>query len=282
MVLAIKQLVLVVGGLLFLKIIVFIIYLALFFNMEDLEIRKKDESKVMTGSHDLNNWLEGGYEKGVVTLFYGPAASGKSNFVTLASCHLAKKDKKVVFIDSEGGFSLDRVKQISGGIPEMILKNIIIFKPVNFYEQKRIFMKLLKEYKSKNIGLIIVDSMVMYYRLELAEARKKGLEEVQRVNSDLANQMKSLYEIARKRDIPVLVTGQVYNDFLSEEEWLSGKQAGVNVVGGDLLKYWSKCIIELEGRDGKKRAIIRKHRSIQEKDLQFEIVNEGVRKKGWI
>lgn len=241
-----------------------------------------DDNKIMTGSADLNSWLDGGYEKGIITLLYGPAASGKSNFVTLAACHLAKKDKKVVFIDTEGGFSLDRVKQISGGIPEMILKNVIIFKPVNFYEQKKIFYKLLKEYKSKNIGLIIVDSMVMFYRLELADARKRGIDEIRRINSELSNHIKTLYEIARKGDIPVLITGQVYNDFLNEEDWLKGKEAGVNLVGGDILKYWSKCIIELKNKNGRKKAIIRKHRSLPESELNFEIVNEGIRKKGWI
>ena len=252
--------------------------------MEDVELVKKEleDSKIMTGSRDVNLWLEGGYEKGILTLFYGPAASGKSNFVTLASCHLAKKDKKVVFIDTEGSFSVDRIKQISGGIPEFILKNIIILKPTNFYEQKKAFMKLLKEYKSKNIGLIIVDSMVMFYRLELAEARKRGFEEVRRINNELANQMKDLYEIARKGDVPILITTQVYNDFLNEEDWLSGKEAGVNVVGGDILKYWSKCIIELKNKNGRKKAIIRKHRSLPEKEFNFEIVNEGIIKRGWL
>ena len=252
--------------------------------MENLEIKKENNpgivSKIMTGSRDLNIWLDGGYENGIITLFYGPAASGKSNFVTLAACHLAKKDKKVVFIDTEGSFSLDRVKQISGGIPEFILKNIIIFKPTNFYEQKKAIFKLLKEYKSKNIGLIIVDSMVMFYRLELAEARKRGQDEVRRINADLANQMGSLYEIARKGDIPILITTQVYNDFLNEEEWLSGKEAGVNLVGGDILKYWSKCIIELKNKNGKKKAILQKHRSLPSLEFNFEIVNEGIRKRG--
>ena len=51
-------------------------------------------TKIMTGSYDLNKWLDGGYDKDVISLFYGPAASGKSNFVMLAACHNAKKDKK--------------------------------------------------------------------------------------------------------------------------------------------------------------------------------------------
>jgi len=250
--------------------------------MEPIKTEYKID-KIMTGSYDLNNWLDGGYEPGIITLFYGPAASGKSNFVILAACHQAKKDKKIIFIDTEGSFSLDRINQISKGLPEFILKNIVILKPTNFQEQKNSFSKLLKELKlSKNIGLIIVDSITMLYRLELAEARKLGIDHVQRVNSDLANQMKALNEIARKRNIPVLITSQVYNEFLSEEEWLSGKQAEVNVVGGDLLKYWSKCIIELQNNKNKKKAIIKKHRSMPNKELNFEILDEGIRKRGWL
>jgi len=246
------------------------------------DIKKKPASKIMAGSYDINKWLEGGYENDIITMFYGPAASGKSNFVTLAACHNAKKDKKIIFIDTEGSFSIDRVNQICMGMPEFVLNNIILLKPTNFQEQKQAFFKLLKEIKgSKNIGLVIVDSMTMLYRLELAEARKKGLEEVRKVNNDMAKQMRALYEIARKRNIPVLVTSQVYQEFLSEEDWLSGKQAGVNVVGGDLMKYYSKCIIELQNRGGKRKAIIRKHRSLPEKELNFEIINEGIRKRGF-
>ena len=235
----------------------------------------------MTGSYDLNKWLDGGYEKDVVTLLYGPYASGKSNFVTLASCHNAKKEKKIIFVDTEGSFSIDRVRQIAGGIPEMVLKNIVILKPTSFKEQMNVFLKIGKELKSKNIGLIVVDSMTMFYRLELADARKIGFEDVKKVNSDLNKQMQILNEIARKHEIPVLITGQVYSEFLSEEDWLAGKKASVGVVGGNLLKYWCKCIIELQNLDGKKRAIIRKHRSLPEKTLNFEILNEGVRKRGW-
>jgi len=250
--------------------------------MNNIIKEKKANSltKIMSGSYDINKWLEGGYENDIITMFYGPAASGKSNFVILAACHNAKKDKKIIFIDTEGSFSIDRVNQICIGMPEFVLNNIIILKPTNFQEQKEAFFKLLKELKaSKNIGLVIVDSMTMLYRLELAEARKKGLEEIRKINNDLAKQMRALYEIARKKQIPVLVTSQVYNEFLSEEDWLAGKEAGVNVVGGDLMKYYSKCIIELQNKGGKKKAVIRKHRSLPEKELNFEIVDEGIRKR---
>lgn len=248
--------------------------------MENLQTNNST-NKILTGSQDIDKWLEGGYERGIITMFYGPSATGKSNFMMQAAAHQAKA-KKIIFIDTEGSFSLDRINQLSNNNSEEILKNIAILNPTSFEEQNQAFEKIHKELQSDNIGLIIVDSISMLYRLALADARKLGQDEVQKINGQLANQMKILYEIARKQNIPVLITGQVYSEFLTEEEWLSGKTAGVNVVGGDLLKYWSKCTIELQSDKGKKRALIKKHRSIQEKDLFYEIVNEGVRKKGWI
>lgn len=249
--------------------------------MEPLQESKEIGRKIMTGSYDLNKWLNGGYEKDVITLFYGPPASGKSNFMLLVACHNAKKNK-VIFIDTEGSFSIDRINQITKNFSEPIIKNIVILKPTNFQEQKDAFIKLNKELKSNNIGLIIVDSMTMLYRLEAAEARKISMEKVRIINTDLAIQMKTLFEIARKKNIPVLITGQVYSEFITIDEWAAGKQAGVNLVGGDLLKYWSKCVIELQNNRGKRKAIIKKHRSIQEKELNFEIVDEGIMKKGWL
>ena len=246
-------------------------------------MQQNPTNKLTTGSQDLNQLLQGGYEKGIITLLYGPAASGKSNLTMLTATHQAKKQKKIIFIDTEGSLSLDRINQLSNNESEQILKNIIILKPTNFQEQKSAFINLLKELKkSQNIGLIIVDSITMLYRLELAEARKKGLTEIQEINSDLVKQVKALNEIARKQNIPIIITSQIYSGFLSEEDWLAGKQAQTNIVGGDLLKYWSKCIIELENKNQKRKAIIKKHRSIPEKTLNFEITNQGIQKRGWL
>ena len=99
--------------------------------------------KISTGSFDLNKWLHGGYEKGIITMIAGPPASGKTNFVLLASCSQAKKGNRVIFVDTEGGFSPERVEQIVGEEKsEEILKNILILNPTNFEEQKKVFVNL--------------------------------------------------------------------------------------------------------------------------------------------
>lgn len=239
--------------------------------------------KISSGSYDLNKWLYGGYETDIISTVYGPAGSGKTNFCMLVAVSQAKKSKKVIFMDTEGGFSSDRFKQIAGEYFEEAFKNMLILKPTTFQDQKKLFDSLLKEIKeNSSVGLIIIDSMTMLYRLEIGDANKSGGDmKTFYINRELAKQLRTLAEIARNRNIPILVTNQIYYDFLSEEDFKSGKEKTAKMVGGDLLKYWSKCLIELQNNNGKRVAILRKHRSLPEKEFQFVIVNEGIKKRGF-
>jgi DNA repair protein RadB len=237
--------------------------------------------RISTGSYDLNKWLYGGYEKGIITMIAGSPGSGKTNMAILAACSQAKKGNKIIFIDTEGGFSSDRVKQIVGENYEEILKNFFLISPANFEEQKKFFTTLNNQLKKEQISLIIVDGMAMLYRLELGEARKEGGDEtVKNVNGEVARQMKLLAEISKRQNIPVIITNQVYQGYQSEEDWKKGIERETNIIGGDLFQYWSKCIIELKNDRGKRRAILKKHRSLPEKELGFEIRNEGIFRKG--
>lgn len=241
--------------------------------------------KISAGSFDVNKWLYGGYESGIITMIAGPPSSGKTNFSILAACSQAKKGKKVIFIDTEGGFSPERVKQISQENYENILGNILLLNPTNFEEQKNIFAKLLGQVKKEHVSLIVVDGMAMLYRLEMGNLRSKenGEDQLAKdLNREVANQMRILAEIARKENIPIIITNQVYNSFLSEEDWKRGMQPEVNIVGGDLFKYWSKTIIQLENERGKRKAVLLKHRSLPRKELNFEIRNRGIFRKGWL
>ena len=220
-----------------------------------------EETKITSGS-DIMDWLlEGGYEKDVVTTIYGPAGSGKTNLcMILLSKHY---DKKVVYIDTEGSFSIARLKQLTDNYKE-VLENLIILKPTDFNEQKKVFEKL-KKIVNEKIGLIIVDSIAMLYRLELGQTKQ-----VYSVNRELGVQMSLLIQISRKHKIPIILTNQVYSDFEDKNK--------VNMVGGDILRYASKCLIELQTHPKHRRAILRKHRSLPEgKELDFIIEDEGIK-----
>ena len=224
-------------------------------------------AKIPTGSKVLDKMLDGGYEKDVITTIYGPAGSGKTNLCILCAIKTARLGKKIIYIDTENSFSIERFKQICDSIKLNYLKtinNMVFFKPISFLEQKKTFEKL-KDTLTGKVGLVIVDSIAMLYRLEMGKDN-----DVYDTNRELGRQIGYLTEIARKKEIPVLVTNQVYSDFEDKEK--------VNLVGGDLRKYGSKCLLELQiTPSGNRLCIIKKHRSIPaEKSITFKIVQGGI------
>lgn len=216
-----------------------------------------------TGSEIFNSFLKGGYEKDIITSIYGPAGSAKTLMCILAAIQCVRDGKKVIYIDSEGGFSVERLKQIDEDY-KLILNHIIFLKPTTFEEQKEVFGKL-KELVTNDIGLVIVDTISMLYRIELGKSDK-----VYQPNKELGVQISYLAEIARKKKIPVILTNQVYADFEAKNR--------VKMVGGDLLKYQTKCLIEMRKDENKRKAILIKHRSIKDgKEIEFEIVEKGLK-----
>ncbi len=219
--------------------------------------------KIPTGSKIMDRMLNGGYDCDIITTIYGPAGSGKTNLAMLCAINIARNGKKIIYIDTEGSFSLDRLRQIALDYHK-ILGNMIFLRPTSFTEQRKDFEKL-KDIINDRIGLVIVDTIGMLYRIELGTNK-----DIYEVNRELGKQISYLSEISRKKQIPVILTNQVYADFENKEK--------VNIVGGDLLKYGSKCLIELQiTPQNNRKAILRKHRSIPEqKEITFKIVETGV------
>lgn len=221
------------------------------------------ESKISTGSSVIDSFLKGGYESDIITTVYGPAGAGKTNLSILLAIQIASKGKKVIFIDTEGGFSIERLKQLSEDY-QTILPKLIFLKPTSFQEQQKAFEKL-REIVDDSIGTIIVDSIAMLYRLEMGKSN-----DIFDVNKELGRQIAYLTEIARKKKIPIFITNQVYSNF--------DERNRISMVGGDILKYGSKCLIELQNaKVGRRRAVLKKHRSLpSEKFVDFVIEEKGL------
>ena len=101
-----------------------------------------------------------------------------------------------------------------------------------------------------------------------SERRSNFNESNEQINNKLGLQVSYLTEIARKHNIPILITNQVYADFDEKD--------AVKMVGGDILKYGSKCLLELLKFKTKRAAVLKKHRSIKEgKKVVFEITSNG-------
>ncbi|MBI5061168.1 MAG: DNA repair and recombination protein RadB [Candidatus Aenigmarchaeota archaeon] len=218
-----------------------------------MEIRKQPTNS------PLDKLLNGGIECGAVTNIYGPPGSGKTNIALSAALECKSK---VLYIDTEGSFSLERFQQIGGD--EKKLKNIMLIEPHTWQEQCVAIENLDKLMQRESIGLVIVDSFVALYRLELAQ------ENFQQVNRQLAMQYAILSRIARECKIPILVTNQVYS-----------KGDEVELSSRSIAKYWSKCLIELRksDRDNHRIAVLRKHRSLPPRRPQDRVRDHAERLK---
>ena len=164
----------------------------------------EDTHKILSNSA-LDVMLGGGFEKGTITQIFGAPSSGKSNVALSLAVNVAKSDKKVIYIDTEGGISIDRIKQISGEDFSKVANNIIVFEPTNFLEQNDT-IKSIDVWLRKNhddVDLIIVDSAVALYRVDDMKSS--------RLNKELGKQMGILSKIARQYDVAVILTNQIYS-----------------------------------------------------------------------
>ncbi|MBQ2226104.1 MAG: DNA repair and recombination protein RadB [Methanobrevibacter sp.] len=226
----------------------------------------EDNQKIQSGS-SLDDLLAGGFEKGTVTQIYGPPSSGKSNIALSLAVNVAKNNRKVVYIDTEGGISIDRIKQISGHYFENVANNIIVFEPTNFIEQTENLRSIdmwLRKHHDK-VDLIVLDSAVALYRVDEMKSYK--------LSKELRKQIQLLSNIARNYDIAVLITNQIYNAFDDEGH------NEIKPVGGDILEYISKVIIRLERGDeiSQRTATLMRHRSIGEgRQVTFSITSAGI------
>lgn len=214
--------------------------------------------RISTGCEPLDSLLGGGVEKGVISNFYGESGSGKTNVCIQVAAEVAENGGKVAYVDTEASFSAERFIQIAS---EDALDNIFLKDATDFQEQKE-SIKSLGDMK-EDLDLVIVDSMVSLYRL------KVNNDNANQINNELSDQLSQLSKIARKQEIPVLITNQVYTSFDEDK---------LEIVGRDVPRYWSKCLVKLsQNGENTRTAEIAKHRSLPSgKKVQFQITDDGL------
>ncbi|MBD3388574.1 MAG: DNA repair and recombination protein RadB [Candidatus Altiarchaeales archaeon] len=202
--------------------------------------------------------LTDGLCEGVVTHIYGPPASGKTNLALIATAN-ALGQGKVVYIDPEGGFSAARLKQISGEKFEDVLNNTLLVEPTTFDEQKLSIARLDEVITSMKISLVVVDSIAMLYRME----EDKDVRMLGRI-------LAQLLRAARKYNLPVLLTNQVYSEYDTNR---------IRPIGGQISEYFTKNVVELCRRDDNSRyAVVRRHMTKPEGlTVEFKITRSGVK-----
>ncbi|MDD1774077.1 MAG: DNA repair and recombination protein RadB [Methanobacterium sp.] len=231
-------------------------------------LKEMDNNSKIPINCSIDNIIGGGVERGCLTQFYGPPGSGKTNIALNLLLECVKNGNKAIFVDTEGGLSIERFKQISGHEFDIVAGDVMVLEPKTFQEQDESLRRVenILESGDEKVDLVILDSAVALYRL------KEG--DLTQLNRELGKQMGLLSRIARKYNVAVVITNQIYSVFGDD-----GSTSMIAPVGGTILKYWSKIMVELSRGDvnGERYAILKRHRSRPEGlKARFKIVNDGL------
>jgi DNA repair protein RadB len=206
----------------------------------------------------LDTLLGGGLESGIITRVYGEAGTGKTNLCLQAARECVLSRKKVAYIDTEG-VSVERIRQICVDCDyKKILSDILFFTPTSFESQEQMIHDAIA---AKAVGLIIVDTITMFYRLNLEDDREGGIRSFTR-------QVTDLQVTAREKNLFVIITEQVYTDKTGEVKPFTNRDA----------EHMTKTILRLDRKGiGQREATIIKHRSQPEgKKACFRISTVGL------
>ncbi|WP_144903093.1 DNA repair and recombination protein RadB [Halobellus captivus] len=219
-----------------------------------------------TGCRSLDELLGGGFERGTVTQLYGPPAAGKTNLALSAAVQVAADGGTAVYIDSEG-LSIDRFRQLAeaaadGESIEEVTSRLVVSEAHDFEEQEEA-VRDAAEF-ADHAELIVLDSATGFYRLERTGDGDAG-ESLRRV----ARQVTHLLSLARKHDLAVVITNQVFSDPDSDR---------TRALGGNTLEHWTGAVVRLDRfRGGNRRATLEKHRSKPVgESTTFEITGDGL------
>jgi DNA repair protein RadB len=228
--------------------------------MEAERAAGRDASRVSTGIPALDALLGGGLERRAITQFYGEPGCGKSTLALVAAVERLRAGETVVYLDTEG-FSVERFRQVAGERAGELAGNLFLSEPLDFEQQGQMIADAERLLQKGGAGLLVVDSITALYRTELTlgqEAQRR-----------LARQVIYLLGLAKKYNIPVLVTNQVYMDVTRNV--LMG-------LGGSTMAHLSKAVVRLEGSEGTRTAILEKHRSLPAGgSFSFEMAADGIR-----
>ncbi len=225
---------------------------------------------IPTGCRPVDDLLSGGFERGVVTQVYGPPAAGKTNLALAAAVEVAARGDRALYIDTEG-LSIDRFEQMAEGTADRIdgddsvtdiASRLVITEAYDFDDQREAVRDA--EELAGEVELIVLDSATGFYRLERADDTEGG-QSLRKV----AKQVTHLLSLARRHDLAVVITNQVYADPDSDR---------VRALGGNTLNHWTGAILRVDRfRGGNRRATLEKHRSkAAGETATFRIVADGL------
>jgi DNA repair protein RadA len=240
--------------------------------------KRKEILHITTGSKNLDNLLGGkGIQTKSITEAFGAFGSGKTQLALSIAVGVQLPEEqggangKAVYIDTEGTFRPERIRQFAEGIganSDKVLKNILVARAFNSDHQMLLLEKISEMIKDgEPIRLLIVDSLTAHFRAEFS-GRGQLADRQQKLNRYLHNLMR----LAEQHNLAVYVTNQV----MSNPAQMFGDPT--KAVGGNIVGH--ACTYRMYIRRGKKDSRVAKlidSPDLPDNETVFMIEGDGLK-----
>jgi len=247
-----------------------------FKSAEDVWERRKNITRIATGSQELDDVLGGGIETGSVIEFFGEFRTGKTQIMhqLCVNVQLTKErggnEGRALYIDTEGTFRPERIIQMAEALDldhKEVLKNIIFGRAYNSDHQILLIKETANLIKEKNIKLIVVDSLIGHFRSEYI-GRGTLATRQQTINSHL-------HDLLRLCDIYVDLAVVVTNQVQSKPDTFYGNP--IRATGGNIVAHGSTIRVYLRKGKGEQRiAKVVDAPNLPEGEAIFSITENGI------
>ncbi|WP_201764064.1 DNA repair and recombination protein RadA [Aciduliprofundum sp. MAR08-339] len=238
--------------------------------------RRKNVTKLTTGSPEFDRLLGGGLETQAITEFFGEFGSGKTQIMHQLAVNVQLPADKggleghAIYIDTENTFRPERIKQMAEALgldPIDSLKKIHVARAFNSNHQILLVDKAMELAKEYPVRLLIVDSLTAHFRAEYVG--RGSLAERQQL---LNKHMHDLLKFADLNNAVVAVTNQVAAN--------PGMMFGdpTQPIGGHIVGHTATYRIYLRKSRGNKRvARLIDSPALPDGEVVIKIVEEGIR-----
>lgn len=235
---------------------------------------QKDRIRISTSNPNLDKILGGGVETGSITEFYGESITGKTQIGLQLAVNTALPSAdgglggKVVYIDTEGSFNAERVRQMCTRWdidPSKILTNIMVGRAYTTDMQIAMVENIIRINRDKEIKLMVIDSLTSNFRAEFI-GKEALIDRQQKLN----HHIQQLSRMANIFDLAVVITNQVMSSFDHD---------GIKPVGGNILAHGTTHRVQLTkflSRSGRRMAKLVASSALPDKACEFQISAIGI------
>nr|BAS01944.1 DNA recombination and repair protein [Amorphochlora amoebiformis] len=218
-----------------------------FFTGYQLIEKEKYKNYFSTLNKRIDLILGGGISSGSITEIYGESNAGKTQLCHILCISLNKNtlsycpEKKIVYIDTEGNFSLKRLFSLCEKNNlnfDKTINNLFYAKAYSTDHQFQLLIAVASLASYSNVSIVIIDSCTSLFRTEYS-----GRGELFIRQSMLGKFIRNVRRLCDNYNLAFVLTNQMVTSNLENSSYFSGPES--KPIGGNIMRHYTNTKILL-------------------------------------